>query len=120
MKKMISLLLFIMATQAFAYLPKIKGWNPEYNLSQEQAGEMIFDFYIHYVWWEDEGYECGGDFSNGKLLSKTDETYIIEGNVTVNQNYCAAVSDGYYKVKIEKAEGKYEISELVFDENLEE
>ena len=119
MKKLIALLMLIVSAHSFAYLPKISNWSSDYELTQKNASQMIFDYYINYVWWEDEGYECGGDFSNGTLLSTEGDTYVIEGNVTVNQNYCAYASFGYYKVKIEKVEGKYEVAELEFDENQE-
>lgn len=119
MKRLIALLTLLISAHSFAYLPKIANWNSDYTLAEKNASQMIFDYYINYVWWEDEGYECGGDFSNGKLISVVGDSYIIEGNVTVNQNYCAYASFGYYKVKIENIEGKYEVSELEFDENEE-
>lgn len=116
MKKFLLLLVLSISTQAFAYLPSIKGWEKDSQLTEKQAAELIYDYYIQYVWWEDEGYECGGDFSEAYLLESKDGVYTVEGYVTVVQNYCAAESDGYYKVKLKKIDGKYIVKELVFDE----
>lgn len=117
MKKLIALFMLVISAHSFAYLPKINNWSSEYALTEKNASEMIYDYYINYVWWEDEGYECGGDFSDATLLSADNNTYLIEGHVTVVEDYCASVSDAYYKVKLIEIDGKYKVEEVEFDEN---
>lgn len=118
MKKLLILFVLAISTQAFAYLPKINNWKDNFKLSEKAAAELIYDYYIHYVWWEDEGYECGGDFSEAYLLEAKNDVYTVEGYVTVVQNYCAYESNGYYKVNLKKVDGKYKVEELVFDEGI--
>lgn len=115
MKKFFAVLMLVMSAQSFAYLPTIKNWKSDFILPKKVAAELIYDYYIQYVWWEDEGYECGGEFTLGDLTKKQGESYIVEGYVTMAMDYCAYETDAFYRIEIKKINGQYKVKELAFD-----
>lgn len=117
MKIMTTLVALVFSAQVLAYLPKIKNWKSDANLPQKIAAELIFDHYIQYVWWEDEGYECGGSFDEANLVKADNDEYVVEGYVTMAMDYCAYESMAYYKLVIKKSAGQYKVFELDFQTN---
>ena len=120
MKFVVTLLTLIISSFAFAYGPSISNWSEDLKLKQEQASELLFDFYIFSVWWEDEGLECGGEFSNVVLDKVEDEVYYISGNVSVVQDYCAFTSTASFKVKIQNIDDKFEVEEISFKDQIKD
>lgn len=117
MKKLLVIALAILSLNSFAG-SIISGWSSDFNISESQANDMIFDFYILDVWWEDEGFECGGDFTNMKVTKVVNDTYYVTGNVTVAQNYCSYESNGFFEVKFVKKSGSYSLEEISFNDNI--
>jgi benzoyl-CoA reductase/2-hydroxyglutaryl-CoA dehydratase subunit BcrC/BadD/HgdB len=84
---------------------------------QTDAIFALENYYSRDAIWEDEGYYCGGEYTNIKLLSKENETYLVEGNVTYAQNYCQYTSIASFVVELYSEEGKVRVNEIEFDEN---
>ena len=118
MKFFVALLTLLLSSFSFAYGPSISNWSEDLKLKQEQASELLFDFYIFSVLWEDEGFECGGEFSNVVLDKVEDEVYYISGNVSVVQDYCAYTSTASFQVKMQKIEDKFEVEEISFKDEI--
>jgi len=117
MKKLFVLFALILSFNSFAG-SIIQNWSNDFKISESQANDMIFDFYILDVWWEDEAYECGGDFTNMKVYKVVGDTYYVSGNVSVVQDYCAYESTGFFDVKLINKSGSYVIEEISFQDDI--
>lgn len=96
---------------------KIQNWKESYKMLQTDAVFALENYYSRDAIWEDEGFYCGGEFSNIKLISKIEEKYVVTGNVTYAQNYCQYTSIASFVVELYSEEEKIKINEIEFDEN---
>lgn len=116
MKLFLALVTLLGTINAFAQ-SKIQNWKDSYKVLQTDAVLALENYYYQDAIWEDEGYFCGGDFSNFKLVSKDDEKYTISGNVTYAQNYCQYTSIASFVVEMYSKDNKLEINEIEFNGN---
>jgi hypothetical protein len=102
--------------QTFAQ-SKIQNWKDSYKVLQTDAIIVLENYYYRDAIWEDEGYHCGGDFSNLKLIEKEGQRYKISGNIAYAQNYCQYTSIASFVIELYSKENDLQFKELEFSEN---